>query len=122
MDVAVHIMLATVSGAVEQRDLGVEPPDEDLLAGHALFRDDLQKRYGVTVIPLEHLAHDREEIPHALWLAASKWPKQRCPFGSGGWRSGAQVIDVAERRWRDKITSNRATEIGSVALTHETLV
>lgn len=90
-------MFAAVSGAVEQRDLGVEPPDEDLLAGHALLRDDLQKRYGVAVIPLEHFAHDRQKVPHALRLAASQRSKQRRPFGGGGWRGGAQVINVAAR-------------------------
>jgi len=95
--VAIHTVLAPVSGAIQQRNLRIEPPNEDLLAGHALFRDDFQKRHGVAIISLEHLAHDGKEIPHPLWFSTSQWPQQRGPLGSGRRRSATQIINIAGR-------------------------
>ena len=96
--VAVHVVLTAVSGSVQQSYLCVEPPDEDLLAGHTLLRDDLQQRYGVAIGPLEHLANDRQQVPHAFRFAATQRSQQRGPLGSCRRRSGAQVINVAAIR------------------------
>uniref|UniRef100_A0A182UYV8 Uncharacterized protein n=1 Tax=Anopheles merus TaxID=30066 RepID=A0A182UYV8_ANOME len=87
-------------GADQQRELDVEPPDQYLVAGHHLLGDDLEQPDGVPVAPPVHLAHDREQVPHALRLAAPQRPQQRAPLGGGGRRRVGQVVHVAEHHRR----------------------
>ena len=69
LGVGVDIVLA-LPGLLEGH-LRIEPPDHDLSCLQALQGDDLQERYGVAVVPLIHLPHYGQEVPHALWLSAS---------------------------------------------------
>ena len=89
--VAIHVAVlsAAVAVAVQQGDLGIEPPNEDLLAGHAFLCDYLEKGYGVAVGTLEHLADDAQQVPHALGFTTTQRPQQRRPFGRSWWRRRA---------------------------------
>ncbi len=47
-----------------------EPELQDLLHLDALACQHFQKWYAVLVLAPEHLAYDRDQVPHALGLAA----------------------------------------------------
>ena len=80
--------------------LGVEPPDHDLVRLEALLRDDLQEGDAVAVVAAVHLAHDGEEVPHALGLSAAQRAQEGAPLGGRGRRGGGEVVDVAEHDGR----------------------
>lgn len=67
------VVLATGvrTGDCQHGEFGVEPPDEDLIGGHALFGYDLEETDGVTITTAVHFTDDGEEIPHALGLTAA---------------------------------------------------
>lgn len=78
----------------QHRQLRVEPPDEDLVRGHALLSDDLEKANRVPVAATVHLADYGQEVPHALRFSATQRSQQGTPFGGGGRSAVGQVVDV----------------------------
>jgi hypothetical protein len=90
------------------------PRNAYLFASHALLGDYLEQRDCVAVGALEHLAHDRQQVPHALGLASAQRPQQADPFRGCRRRGGAQVVDVAENCGPE--LASRCSELGAQGL------
>ena len=87
-------------------NLGVEPPDHDLGSLQALQGDNLQERDRVAVIPLVHLPHNGQQVPHSLGLTTPQRSQKAGPLCSAGWSRRGKVVDVTEHDW------GRHTELG----------
>ena len=95
-----HRQRNPMSALLQGGHLGVEPPDHDLVRLEALLRHDLQEGNAVAVIAAVHLAHDGEEVPHALGLAAAQGAQEGAPLGGRRRRRSGEVVDVAEHDGR----------------------